>query len=455
MELMQNQRQIQTLSPQMVQSMKILQMGVQELREYVEDVLQENPVLELPEPDEISLPTADFAQKLEWLEANDRQNVYYHYQDAEDAVGNALEKEGDSWNDDGDFSWYVLSQFMGTDLEPEVMKTIEFLVDRLDSNGFLDEDCAALTHAAGVSETTMHRALTELQAADPAGVGAHNVAECLRLQIERRAGDHRLAIRIVEQFLDELAHGRYGLISRKLGAPEREIRAECDLIRTLHPYPGTGFASQEHLAYITPDVKVIPCADHFEIVINDALVPHLKTSRYYHNLLHETEDPEVRDYLTQKMSQAKGVVESIDGRRSMLLQCVQWVVKRQEDFFRQGSRHLHPLTMAEIARNLNVHESTISRAVRDKYLQCDQGVYPLSYFFSRALGNEHVSPESAKALLKHLIETEKTTLSDQKLCEEMARQGCPLSRRTVTKYREELGIPNASGRKHSKIPEHS
>ncbi len=445
----QNQRQIQTqtLSPQMMQSMKILQMGIQELREYVEEAIQENPVLELPEPGEMSDQKEDFVRKLEWLEANDRQNAYYHLQDAEGEQGDALANLGCFLDDEDDLSRYILSQFMGTELEPEVMSAVEFLVDRLDPNGFLDEDLDSLARTAGVSEAVMTRALTELQAADPAGVGARTLSECLRLQIERRAGDHRLAIAIVEGYLDELARRHYGLISRRLNVTERDVKTACDLIRSLNPRPGTGFATRENLVYITPDIEVLTFPDHFELSTNDAAMPRLKLSAYYGKLLRETDDAQVRSYLTEKANQAKWVVKSIDQRRSTLLQCAQWVVERQADFFRLGPGHLRPLTMGEAARALGVHESTISRTVKDKYLQCDRGVYPLSWFFSRSLGREDASPEAAKALLRQLVEEETRPLSDQKLCEEMTQKGCPISRRTVAKYREELGIPNAAGRK--------
>ncbi|MFR1050476.1 MAG: RNA polymerase factor sigma-54 [Oscillospiraceae bacterium] len=447
MELSQSQKQTQTLSPQMMQSMKILQMGIQELREYIEEAIQENPVLELPEPGEEIHREEDFTRKLEWLEANDCQNTYYHRQDAEGDENDPLANVGCFLDEEEDLERYILSQFMGTDLEPEVMRGVEFLVSQLDQNGFLDEELPALAEAAGLSQQVIGRALIELQAAEPAGVGARSLTECLRLQIERRAGDHRVALMVVERYLDELARARYGLISRELNVPEKDVRAACDLIRTLNPRPATGFAARENLVYITPDVQVVTFPDHFEITANDTLIPQLKLSSYYSQLMKETQDREVKDYLSEKANQAKWVVRSIDQRRSTLLQCAQWVVERQELFFRHGPGHLRPLTMGEVADQIGVHESTVSRTVRDKYLQCDWGVYPLSYFFSRSLGTQDGSPEAAKILLKRLVEEEDKPLSDQKLCEEMARRGCILSRRTVAKYREELNIPNASGRK--------
>lgn len=449
MELRQNQKQTQTqtLTPQMVQSIKILQMDIQELREYVEEVFQENPMLELPEPQEGPDGGEELRRRIEALSSGDWQNVYYHAQDAEGGQGDALSSVGCFLDEERDLKRYILSQFMGTELEPDVMRGVEFLLDRLDPGGFLDEPLDELAAGAGLPPRMMERALIELQAADPAGVGARDVQEALRLQLERRAGDHRLAATIVEEHLDLVAKNRYSAISRALDAPEEAVREACTLIRTLNPRPGSGFAARENLAYITPDVLVVETRDHFEVATNDAMLPRLRLSPYYRDLLRDTGDREVREYLTEKANQAKWVLRSIEQRQSTLLRCATWIVERQEDFFRFGPGRLRAALMAEAARDLGVHESTVSRAVKDKYLQCGRGIYPLSYFFSRPLGQEGTSPMAAKVLLRELVEGETVPLSDQKLCREMAERGYKLSRRTVAKYREELGIPSAAGRK--------
>lgn len=196
--------------------------------------------------------------------------------------------------------------------------------------------------------------------------------------------------------------------------------------------------------------------DHFELLTNDYFFPTLNISSYYSRMLKDSDDAEVKDYLMGKVRQAKWVVRSIEQRRSTLLQCAECLLALQEDFFRHGPGHLRPMSLADIAQKLGVHESTVSRTIRDKYIQCASGVYPLSYFFSRSLGSarvkamgEAVSPDSAKTLLKKLIaeEDKRKPLSDQKLCELMAREGCELSRRTVAKYRDELNIPSTAGRR--------
>ena len=195
--------------------------------------------------------------------------------------------------------------------------------------------------------------------------------------------------------------------------------------------------------------------DHFELLTNDYFFPTLNISSYYTRLLKESDENEVKDYLTGKVRQAKWVVRSIEQRRSTLMECAKCILDKQEPFFRKGPGHLVPLSLADIAACVGVHESTVSRAVKDKYIQCSMGVYPLSYFFSRGLGAgasggcDCSSPDAAKALLKKLIagEDRRKPLSDQKLCDMMNAQGCALSRRTVAKYRDELNIPSTTGRK--------
>ena len=447
LEQKQQQKQSVALLPQMIQSMSILQMGIQELREYTEEILQENPTLEFPEEAaEPAAPYADAVRRLEWLEANDCQNAYYHRQDEERDDG--LANLGRYSDEENDLSWYILSQFMMGDVfEPEVLRAIEFLVERLDANGFLDGDAAFLAATAHMDEAVMERAIIELQSADPAGVGARDLSECLRLQLEHRSGDHSLAVAIVENHLDELARSRYGVIAKTLGVSKEEARRACDLIRTLNPRPGTGFAAQENLAYIIPDLEIVVTPDGMEISVNDTAIPRLVISDYYRKLLRDTNDPNVQKYLSQKLGQAKWVIQGIGQRRTTLLRCAQFLAQRQEEFFRLGAGHLRPLTMRQAAQALNVHESTVSRTVKNKYLRCPQGVYPLGYFFAGAVGESGASAESAKALLLRLVAEEKKPLSDQKLCEEMERRGCSISRRTVTKYREELHIPSAADRR--------
>ena len=458
MELSMSMKQTQTLSPQMMQSMEILQMGSQELLEYIQDQVQENPVLEMEEKYGKGDDTAVLQRKLEWLESTDAQNRYYHQQDTEDDEKDPISNYGTVDEREENLYLYVLSQLEVMDLEPELLPVGRFLVESLNQNGWLDESVEDLAEELGKPVEEVEKALAAVQSLEPAGVGARNLSECLVLQLQRRHEDSELAIRIARDYLDPLSKSRYGLIAKSLGVCQEEVRTACDLIRTLNPRPGGGFAARENLVYINPDLFVVNFPDHFELLTNDYFFPDLNISGYYCRMLKSTEDNEVKDYLMGKVRQAKWVVHSIEQRRSTLLRCAECILELQEEFFRRGPGHLKPMCLADIAQKVGVHESTVSRTVRDKYLQCASGVYPLSYFFSRSLGapaarpgteENASSPDFAKALLKKLIggEDKHKPLSDQKLCERMAREGCELSRRTVAKYRDELGIPNTTGRK--------
>ena len=455
MELGMTLKQTQTLSPQMMQSMEILQMGSQELLEYIENQVQENPILEVEEKDAPPDETAVLQRKLEWLEATDVQNRVYHQQDSEDAEKDPISYYGSADELEENLCFYVLSQLETLDLESELMAVCRYLVESLDQNGWLDESVEAIAAQLNKSAELVERALKEVQELEPAGVAGRNLSECLVLQLERRGEGGSLAEAIAKDYLDPLSKNRYGLIAKELGVTQEEVREACDLIRSLNPRPGAAFASRENLVYINPDLFVVNFPDHFELLTNDYFFPNLGISSYYCRMMKDTDESEVKEYLSDKVRQAKWVVHSIEQRRGTLMKCAECLLDIQERFFRRGPGHLVPMSLSDIAERVGVHESTVSRAVKDKYIQCSSGVYPLSYFFSRSLGASRTdnqdtsSPDFAKALLKKLIagEDKKKPLSDQKLCELMAEEKCEISRRTVAKYRDELNIPSTTGRK--------
>lgn len=455
MDLSMEMKQTQTLSPQMMQSMEILQMGSQELLEYIESAVQENPVLDLGDRPVGQDESTVLQRKLEWLESTDTQNRVYHQQDSEGDRPDPISNYGNADETEENLCLYVLSQLETMELEPQVLEAGRFLVESLDRNGWLDEGLEELAEEMGKSLEVVQQALQVIQGLEPAGVGARNLSECLVLQLRRRREDSELALKIAEEYLDPLSKNRYGFIAKALGVTQEEVYAACEDIRALNPRPGSGFAARENLIYINPDIFVVNFPDHFELLANDYFFPSITVSSYYCRMLRESDDNEVREYLNGKLRQAKWVVRSIEQRRSTLMKCAEVLLELQEGFFRRGAGHLKPMTLADIAQRIGVHESTVSRAVKDKYIQCASGVYPMSYFFSRRVGGTAgeadalSSPDGAKALLKKLIgdEDKKKPLSDQRLCEVMAKQGCAISRRTVAKYRDELGIPSTTGRK--------
>lgn len=452
MELDLTQRQGQTISPQMIQSTAVLQMASQELVEYLETVLQENPVLEMEERHSDGEAADELRRKLEWLEANDPQNREYHWQDSQ-ADTDPLRSCGVAEREEESLYHHLQAQLSAMDLDADTAACARLLAASLDQNGWLDEELSVIAVESGQTVEAMERALAVVQSLEPAGVAARGLAECLRIQLLRQDPVDELAVRIVEGHLEALSKSRYGLIARALGAEQDEVLRSCRAIRSLDPRPGSRYAAVQSPDYITPDVIVTDLAGHFELVHNDRVSPTLNISPYYVRMLKESDDEQVKDYLANKLRQAKWTMRAVDQRKATLTVCVRCILELQEEFFRQDRGCLKPMSLADVARRVGLHESTVSRAVNGKYLQCSKGTYPLSYFFSRRLcaGEEggEVSADGAKALLKELIaqEDRRKPLSDQKLCERMAAAGCILSRRTVAKYRDELGIPGTSARR--------
>lgn len=451
MDLRLLNRQNVSLSPQMIQSGKVLQMGAQELLEYITEVIQENPVLEFPENRDWEPEFDRIRRKMEWMDSSDRQERYYRRQDGEftpDPLANcqAPQDQGES------LRAHLMAQLQGRKLPEKLRRAARGIVENLNDCGYLDEPLENLAGLLRMDREILARGLKLVQSLEPAGVGAESLEECLLLQLERQDGEE-LAKKIVSGHLDALAKNRYAQIAKALGAEPQEVRKACAQIRRLNPKPGSGFSDCRDPRYITPDLLVRIFPDRLELIANDRFFPDIQISAYYRDLMYKTQDEDVKEYLTEKVQQAKWVIRSIQQRRSTLIRCAECILQLQEAFFRRGEGHLVPMRLGDVARILEVHESTVSRAVRNKYIQCVHGIYPMSCFFSRGLGGEEdreeVSADGAKALLKKLIreEDKEKPASDQKLCGLMAEQGYPLSRRTVAKYREELGIPAAAVRK--------
>ena len=455
MDLNMNIKPTQTMSPQMIQSIKILQMGNMELREYIQEQLEENPTLDAEEGG----PPSPFSQegergrdqllqKLDWLHSTDVQNSWYNREDARDLIELA------PGADPGAESLYdhLRAQIRFRDLSPIMAEAVDHVLQGLNDYGRLNEPPEDLAAHTGAPIAVIRQAVQLVQSLDPAGVAARDLSECLCLQLVRR-GESGLALTIARDHLEKMGQNHYNYIAKATGASREEIQSACQLIRSLDPRPGISFAPRENPGYIIPDLAVIAVHGRFEVVFNDSHVPSLRVSSYYYEMMESTDDTEVRDYLSTKVRQAKWVVQNLEQRRSTLLSCTCSIVARQEDFFRRGAGHLSPLSLADVAAELGIHESTVSRTIQNKYLQCSRGVFPLKYFFSRAIptvvGDTNVSAEQAKSALRALIagENKKKPLSDQKLCELLAAQGVQLSRRTVAKYRDELGIPSTAGRK--------
>ena len=458
MDLKLQVKQTQTLSQRMIQSAEILQMTSQELNTYINELALENPVIDIVEP-----PTAqeqrESIEQQEWLNSFNEENYYlYQRQNNDDDYDFKS-----SWNintDDGetlqDYLWSQLITENFTDQETEIIK---FMLECLDNKGYLEESIETIASYFGTDTEIVEDLLSDLQALDPSGVCARSLEECLKLQLERRNMLTPVLESIIDNCLEMVARNQIPAIARKLRLSPAETAGYCQIIKSLNPKPGVSFSSRDQLRYIIPDVTIVKFKDHFDILLNESMYPTIELNSYYRQMNQNPESSELKEYLGNKIRQAEWVKQCVTQRGKTLMQVSRAILEHQEEFFTFGPAHLSPLRLADIAQELDIHESTVSRAVSKKYLQCSWGVYPMNYFFSRSVavqessGNENgaqsVTAADIKRVLREIIEEEnkKKPYSDRLLGEKLAERGISISRRTVAKYREEEGIADASGRK--------
>ncbi len=445
------QTQVQKLSQQQLQSVELLQLSTLELEAYIRELALDNPLVEPEEPFSApDPPEHDLLDKLRWLEENDRQNCFYQHVGEEELDPLAL--IGTDGGLEETLFRFLSRQIYQLNLNENTAQTVRYLAACLDDNGYLRVPLEELSHNFGIPLSQLEEGLSILRSLEPAGVGAKDLSQCLALQLARiRVGGPALAI--VRNHLDLLAKRHYRAIAAQLGISVDEVQAAERMIHELEPRPGSAFPRSEQVQYILPDVFITEESGRFVARTRRGERPIFHINGYYRNLLAQSEDRDVKEYLSTKLRQAESVLWAVGQRESTLQRCSQAIADVQSEFFRRGPRALLPLRMVDVAQQMEVHESTISRTVREKYLQCVHGVYPMNYFFSRPATAEEaeggLGGTAARTLLRQLIDAENKThpLSDQKLCERMAQEGCPISRRTVAKYREEMSLPSASARK--------
>ncbi|MCL2368210.1 MAG: RNA polymerase factor sigma-54 [Oscillospiraceae bacterium] len=446
LELTPKTTQTLTMTQQMELSIRILEMDTLELSNYIQEFSLENPTVELDPETGAASPSIQREKKLEWLDAqgkHDRENRGYYA-----PPENALEKMAAA-PDFETLAAHLHSQLTscGAELYPVVLRVI----DALDADGYLRVSTAELAASAGCELALVQAAVAHVQGLEPPGVGAGDLAECLLLQL---ATDDDLARRIVESHLSDLAADRLSKIAKQLEAPRGEVEAAAGRIRSLNPRPGSGFGQPEPTPYVTPDVIVTTFPDHYNVLPCDFAYPDLRLNQSYMALMRESGDKAVEAYIDKKVKQAQWVQKCIENRKKTLLSVAKAIVARQERFFFGEGRYLSVLRMSDIAAELEIHESTVSRAVKHKYLQCAHGTFALRYFFvqsTRASGLDGASSHELKCKIREMIEGEdkRTPLSDQKIADALEADGMQISRRAVAKYRDELLIPKSAYRRVS------
>ncbi|MBQ9980662.1 MAG: RNA polymerase factor sigma-54 [Oscillospiraceae bacterium] len=414
------------LSPRMLLSAKILQMGAQELSEYLRKLGEENPAVEL-EPGRMPQGFRLYRER---------------------RVGDLELLENQAAKETGDLRESLLSQLHSTPLSPTINAAAEFIINSLNPDGMLDQSAEDLQELSGFDKNTFAAALATVRYMEPAGVAAENLSQCLLLQLERFERREPLAEIIVRDHLRLLAKGRLDTISRNLGISMEDTRRAVKIIRSLSPRPAASEAVPQTRELVIPDC-VVTRSDDGELTLDfaEGYLPELTVSPYYLQMLRESDDPEVREYLQKKIDQAKWTIYSIQQRKNTVLRCVSCIISHQKDFFLKGEGNLTPLTMADVAQELDMSVSTVSRAIKDKYVQWNKGVLPLKRLLSRKLGAG--SAADARLTILQLIKDEDSAkpLSDERIAKELCSRGFEISRRTVAKYRMELNVPDAYSRR--------
>lgn len=420
-----------TLSPRMLLSAKILQMGAQELSDYLKKLGEENPAVE--------------------LEPGRMPRGFQLYREPRGGDLELLENQ--PARESEDLRESLMFQLHASPLSAKINAAAEFIINSLDPDGMLDQSAEGLQQLSGFDENTFAAALATVRFMEPAGVAAENLAECLLLQLERLEKRDPLAEIIVKEHLELLAKGRIDSISKSLGVSAEDTRRAVKVIRSLSPRPAVQSNAPSVRELVIPDCVVRKNEDGgLELDFAEGYLPELTISPYYLNMLRKSDDPEVREYLQTKINQAKWTIYSIQQRKNTVLRCVSCIIEHQKEFFLKGEGHLRPLTMADLADELGISISTVSRAIKDKYIQWDKGVVPLKKLLSRRLGGG--SAKDARLTMLQLIKEEDRAkpLSDERIAAELRSRGFDISRRTVAKYRMELNVPDAYSRRRRNEP---
>lgn len=436
------------MTMQLQQAIEILQLSAQDLCATIEKEYLENPVLEM----EYSTGRRErYAQDgsvnvralVDYLDGGSKQPAYFtdedeHQFDAPTPLHATLEEE-------------LLEQVNFTFTENESERAVAtFLVGSLDSRGYLTLPTAEAARAMGCSEAEVLRILAVIQSFEPAGVGARDLAECLRLQAQRSGIYEGLVAAIIDRHLDAVAAHRLKEIAAAEHVQPADVQMAVDIVRRLNPKPGAAYGAADS-TYITPDVIIRKGEKGYEVEVEEAGVPKLHISALYRQS--DTFDKKTQKYIASRLSAAAWLINSIEQRRTTIRRVVEEIVRRQPAYFEKGPASLEPMTMKDVADTIGVHESTVSRAVANKYAELPTGVVALrSLFTSRSARTEtgkDVAAAQAKSVIESFIKGEdpKKPLSDQKLCTLLKERGIALSRRTVMKYREQLGYDSSVKRK--------
>lgn len=439
MDVSIQQTQKLALTPQMEQSLSVLQMGTEELNQCIEEEVLSNPML-------------DYAKEPEKKEVRRSQGEgigYYSRKKTEDTdYQSYLNAIADEKSEDTELAEYLRMQLYTKKISPRRRKIGKYLIECLEESGYLKMDMDELAKGIGLSKEELEREIRFMQTLEPCGVFARDLKECLLLQVEGEEQMQRQARLLIEKYLDEIAQNKIPQISKQTGLTTAEITKTIQYIKEeLEPVPGRGYGCANRNEYIYPDITVKEDEKGYRIILNKEKVHTLELNREYLPMLGQVHSSEENKYLKEQYQKAKILLRNIGKREETLAAVAEAIVDWQREFFEKGKASLKPMNLLDIAQELDVHESTVSRAVRDKYLECRWGIFELKYFFSNKTSDGNNC--NVLTCIQEIIRSEnkQKPLSDAKIAEQLEKKGIRISRRTVTKYREQMQIPNTQMRK--------
>jgi len=476
------------MTPQLQQAIKLLQLSTLELSDAVQQEIEQNPLLEEdtntpdsnheslqemagePPPPEEPMPllertaevSLDDNAGLKEIDWSDYENEYETSSSFKERDNGDLPSRLDILTKKTSLEDHLLWQLKFNDLTEEEERVGLFVIGNLNRDGFLEVDDQEIVEATGSSPVTVQWVLAILQDMDPSGVGARNLKECLLLQLTHLGLSDSTASLLVRDYMHFLETRNYAAIAKTARLPMREVLEAVAVVTGLNPHPGRAFADEEP-HFITPDVYVYKMDGEYVIQLNDDGLPRLRISSFYKDILKDQKDipaaavSETKGYIQEKLRSAMWLIKSIQQRQRTIYKVVESLVKFQLDFFEKGATFLKPLILRDVADDIEMHESTVSRVTTNKYVHTPQGIFELKYFFNSSIerydGEDAMASESIKVRLKQMIQEENADkpLSDMSLSEAFAKDNIKIARRTVAKYREQLGILPAKFRKKPKI----
>jgi RNA polymerase sigma-54 factor len=446
-----------TMTPQLQQAIRLLQLPVLDLNAEIQEALEENIMLEMEDLPELPRTSADSTAEVETIKADD----FWQSKVAERTQDGGWNGEGRPVSDFADESGQTLREHLLWQLEmehfsPREVIIGEALIDSINDDGYLTADLeeisASLDQETSVVDTEIERTLTKIQKLDPVGVGARSISECIILQLsqlEWKTPGLQLAISIATDHLDLVASRDYGELRRSLRATEDDLHEALALVRGCNPKPGLAI-SPPSSEYVIPDVFVRKIDNRWQVEISPTGVPRLSVNQQYAKLLRGSGEHAV---LKSQLQEARWLIRSLEIRNETLLKVATSIVSRQTEFLDHGDESMKPMVLRDIAEEIGMHESTISRVTTNKYMHTPRGVFEFKYFFSSHLASasgEDQSSTSVRAKIRKLIgaENPKKPLSDSKITNLLKEDGISVARRTVAKYREAMNIPSSSDRRN-------